>query len=379
LNIDARKEKLVIPPIVKLHRYATRKPLITSRMVVVAGILGENDLRDDEDFNTLIGIDAKLKTRGYKYLPQPLVKKIDKKYPEKPTILDPFAGTGTIPFEALRLGLNVVALDYNPVAYLIMKGTLEYPLKYGKTIYKDVEEYSKKIYDKLKEELSCYYPKHHGVEPRSYIHCWAVKCPTCGNITPLVNNWVLDGKRKIGLKYEVKNNHVDYSITHNEQVQEGNVYRGKGTCIFCSSEIPNDYIVKDISENEREILLAVYLYNREFELPIPEDIEAIENARKHLKENLNEFGKYIPTESMMDEVRSKKYLKYWYKLFNPRQLLVSVKLAKLIHETMQELAKEDREYAAAVGIYLSMIHSKMIRKNSRSSMWNSGDVKIQGA
>jgi len=377
LNIDAGKEKRAIPPTVYLHKYATRKPLITSRMVVAAGILCETDLGEDEDFNTLLGIDPKLKKRAYKNIPLKLIQKISKKYPEKPTILDPFAGTGTIPFEALRLGLNVVAIDYNPVAYLIMKGTLEYPLKYSKTIYNDVEKYSKQIYDKLKEELSCYYPKHNGVEPRTYIHAWAVKCPTCGNVTPLVNNWVLDGKRKIGLKYEIKDSQIEYRLVKNEVFQEGNVYRGKGTCIFCSSEIPNDYIVKDISENERELLLAVYLDNREFELPLPEDREAIEQARNYIKENLQELGKYIPTEALNNETPTKKYLKYWYRLFNPRQLLVLTKLAKEIRCVVDEIAENDRDYAAAVGTYLSMILARLLNKYSRCTIWNNYGTKIE--
>ncbi len=44
-----------------------------------------------------------------------------------PKVLDPFAGGGSIPLEALRLGCEVYASDYNPVAVLILKGVLEYP------------------------------------------------------------------------------------------------------------------------------------------------------------------------------------------------------------------------------------------------------------
>ena len=380
LNIEAGKEKLAVPPIVKLHKYSTRKPLITSRMVVAAGILGENDLNTDEDFSKLLGIDPKLKYRAYKNIPTSLINKINEKYLEKPTILDPFAGTGTIPFEALRLGLNVVALDYNPVAYLIMKGTLEFPLKYNKTIYQDVEEYSNKIYTKLKKELSNYYPRHNGVEPRAYIHSWAVKCPTCGNITPLVNNWILDGKRNITLKYEVKDSLISYSIIKNKNAQEGNVYRGKGTCLFCSSNISNAHIVKDISEKEREILLAVHLDNRDFELPTEEDITAIENVKIYFKENIQELGKYIPNETLSDDRRAvpaKKYLKYWFKLFNPRQLLILTKLSMEIRKIVETICFEDKEYATAIGTYLSMVFSRHIMKASRLARWNSYATKIE--
>src|SRR5207248_2921229 len=44
-----------------------------------------------------------------------------------PRVLDPFAGGGAIPLEAMRLGCEVVANDLNPVAWFILKCTLEYP------------------------------------------------------------------------------------------------------------------------------------------------------------------------------------------------------------------------------------------------------------
>ncbi len=51
---------------------------------------------------------------------------------EAPTVLDPFAGGGAIPLEATRLGCRAIANDYNPVAYLILRATCEFPQKYGK-------------------------------------------------------------------------------------------------------------------------------------------------------------------------------------------------------------------------------------------------------
>lgn len=44
-----------------------------------------------------------------------------------PRMLDPFAGGGAIPFEAMRLGCEATAIDINPVAWFILKCTLEYP------------------------------------------------------------------------------------------------------------------------------------------------------------------------------------------------------------------------------------------------------------
>lgn len=50
---------------------------------------------------------------------------------QAPRVLDPFAGGGAIPLEAMRLGCEVTAVDINPVAWTILKCTLEYPQNIG--------------------------------------------------------------------------------------------------------------------------------------------------------------------------------------------------------------------------------------------------------
>ena len=46
---------------------------------------------------------------------------------QAPKVLDPFAGGGAIPLEAMRLGCDVTAMDINPVAWFILRCTLQYP------------------------------------------------------------------------------------------------------------------------------------------------------------------------------------------------------------------------------------------------------------
>jgi len=61
-----------------------------------------------------------------------------------PKVLDPFAGGGAIPLEALRLGCETYASDLNPVAVLILKCTLEYPQKYGRKRVKSNDLFGEK-------------------------------------------------------------------------------------------------------------------------------------------------------------------------------------------------------------------------------------------
>jgi putative DNA methylase len=62
-----------------------------------------------------------------------------------PKVLDPFAGGGAIPLEALRLGCEAHAIDLNPVAHLIELCTLVYPQKYGQPNSRPAPEYIKRL------------------------------------------------------------------------------------------------------------------------------------------------------------------------------------------------------------------------------------------
>ncbi|HZZ29150.1 MAG TPA: DUF1156 domain-containing protein [Pirellulales bacterium] len=62
-----------------------------------------------------------------------------------PKVLDPFAGGGAIPLEALRLGCEAHAIDLNPVAHLIELCTLVYSQKYGQPNSRPVPDYIKRL------------------------------------------------------------------------------------------------------------------------------------------------------------------------------------------------------------------------------------------
>jgi len=59
------------------------------------------------------------------------------------TFCDPMSGGGSIPFEALRLGLTVLANELNPVASVVLKATLDYPGRYGTSLLNSLRQYGK--------------------------------------------------------------------------------------------------------------------------------------------------------------------------------------------------------------------------------------------
>ena len=144
---------------------------------------------------------------------------------ETPLVVDPFAGGGSIPLEALRLGCETFASDLNPVACLILKVMLEDIPRWGreklKVKRKNGEEVEveglagalrivgKDVKEAAENELAEFYPKDpDGATPIAYLWARTVKCesPNCGAEIPLMRSFWLCKKasRKRALRYQVK-------------------------------------------------------------------------------------------------------------------------------------------------------------------------------
>jgi len=77
---------------------------------------------------------------------------------ETPLVVDPFAGGGSIPLEALRLGCEAFASDLNPVACLILKVMLEDIPRHGPELAEELRRVGKEIKEKAEKELAEFYP-----------------------------------------------------------------------------------------------------------------------------------------------------------------------------------------------------------------------------
>jgi putative DNA methylase len=139
------------------------------------------------------------------------------------TVLDPFAGGGSIPIEAQRLGLNVEASDLNPVALLLNRLLLDqvraalnraavHPAELtlgvaggGKGLAglaEDVVWYGKRLRELTKESVGSLYPAVRDLSGRefpviSWIWARTVTCsnPACRRPAPLAANFWLSKKK----------------------------------------------------------------------------------------------------------------------------------------------------------------------------------------
>lgn len=76
----------------------------------------------------------------------------------RPLVVDPFAGGGSIPLEALRIGADAFASDLNPIPIVLNKVVLEYIPKFGKQLAYEVRKWGEEIKNAAEKELALYYP-----------------------------------------------------------------------------------------------------------------------------------------------------------------------------------------------------------------------------
>ena len=165
---------------------------------------------------------------------------------ETPLVVDPFAGGGSIPLEALRLGCETFASDLNPVACLILKVMLEDMSRHGPGLADELRKAGAEIKAQAEKELADLYPKDpDGATPIAYLWARTVRCeaPNCGAEIPLMRSMWLCRKpnRKWALKTNVVRDdgvplRVEFEIFEPESDREvagGTVSRARATCLCC--------------------------------------------------------------------------------------------------------------------------------------------------
>lgn len=223
---------------------------------------------------------------------------------EAPLIVDPFAGGGSIPLEALRLGCDAFASDLNPVACLILKTMLEDIPRHGPGLAEELRRVGAEIKVKAKKELAEFYPlDSDGSKPIAYLWARTVNCDNCGAETPLVRAYWLSKKigQKRALRYctqKGKPERVAFEIfqpARDSEVPQGSVSRGRVVCLCCHSVMHPQRVKSQLSAQRGgaevdfnaqgtrvggAVLLAVVVVKpnggkREYRLPTKRDYDAV--------------------------------------------------------------------------------------------------------
>jgi len=295
------------PPYWEMVFWWTRKPLIGAR-AIIAGALVPSTVNVNE-FIRFLRLNEKSPHRHNPVIPEKWLKWFKGK-----SLLDPFAGFGSIPLEALRLGLSkVVAVELLPTAYVFLKAILEYPLKYGKQLVKDVEKWGNWVTEQLRKDPII--QKLYDPDVAVYIGSWEIKCPHCGKWTPLIGNWWLarvykerrsEGgrKRKVyvrlaWMKPEIKEDMVDIKIVDlnrelgNEAIKEAKIVKkGRFSMVIVKGK---QYFISapNINANgEKAQCLHCGNAIRYIDPVTGKHYLETKNARKEVRERLEWYVKY---------------------------------------------------------------------------------------
>ena len=312
-----------------------------------------------------------------------------------PSVTDPTAGGGSIPFEALRYGLATHANDLNPVAASVLRAGVELPARYGMDLSTDLKHWGDLLVDRLNNRLGPFFQPHDDQKgiAATFIFARTVACPRTGKTVPLVGNWSLRRGKKpvavrlITLRDGIELDEPEYQIVEGPDINfdpkdTATYSRGKGLSPWDGLVIDGNYIQDEAQAGRMgDVLYAVAVRTskgRSFRAPTETDQDTLAVAEAELERLLPRWEKedVLPTEAVPEGTKTNDLLNYgitlWRDMFTPRQLLVHgcfvEEYRKLIDEVRTAIPERGR--ADAVLALLEMAQGKAINYNSRQAGWH---------
>jgi len=404
-----------------LHIWWARRPLASSRATNYAALIPAPKDADEWNAKRNFIIDlCKWENSLNKNLMDKARKDIlDAFNGEKPKVLDPFSGGGAIPLEALRLGCETYANDYNPVAVLIEKCTLEYPQKYGQKLVEDVKKWGEWVLEEARKELEQFYPVEKEDRkgyfgdsteesiPVGYIWARTVRCqnPSCEAEIPLMRQFWLAKKpnKNVSLYPYVEGRVVKFKVvgTGYEKMPEdfdpskGTVSRAIAECLVCGSIVEANDVRKQFREGKAtQRMVAVVSYKKgekgkKYRIATEKDIEVYQKAEQYLKEKTNKLRSEWGIEPVPDEplppkntlgFRVQRYgILRWGDLFNSRQKLALITFIGKVRGAYKKMSDDglDEDYAKAVTSYLALAVDMTSAFTNTLSRWENTSEAIK--
>lgn len=306
----------------------------------------------------------------------------------RPLVVDPFAGGGAIPLEALRVGADVFATDLNPVSVLLNKVVLEYVPQYGKRLADEVRKWEIWASSRAQAELGTFYGHDgDGSTPIAYLWARTIRCegPGCGAELPLLRSlWLAKKGRPTALVLASAKDRrsVEFSIVRNpppRSVQAGTIARGSATCPCCGYTTPVGSVRAQLAVrnggSDDALLYAVVVDSpstgRTFRLATSDDLRHFSLAKERLgrESSLSSslLSELLPPDGALG-FRVQKYgMSHWKDLYNSRQLLTLSTYARLCRDYAEGIS--DRSFGAAVNACLALIVDRLADLNAAMCVW----------
>jgi putative DNA methylase len=309
-----------------------------------------------------------------------------------PTVVDPFCGAGTIPLEALRMGLQARGSDLNPVAVLITKSITQLPHAFAdlppirgqegelsgtaqwvgsQGLGADIRWYGRWIRGEASRRLAKAYPtaELNGEPVTCLAWIWArtVTCPNpaCRATMPLAQNFWLSRRKKSacwarpvpttskdGVRFEV-------ATASEGSAPNGTVGRSGARCLLCSSPVNLEYIRAEARAGRMGSQMVAMVvdgpHGRTYLAPTDEQIVAAAAAQPPDSAPQTE----LPEQALGFRVQAYG-MTHHASLFTNRQLLAMCTFSDLVIEARTKVLEDGGSptYADAIATYLAFALDK---------------------
>jgi adenine-specific DNA methylase len=415
-----------------IHTWFARRPLAACRAATFAALVDAPKTEAEREKLLKLIIDS-LPNKAPQEQPaviEEMRKRIRATFDgEGPRVLDPFAGGGSLPLEAARLGSETHALDLNPNALLTMLATVDYPMRFAKTkfplppreedafalaeapprmgnLVKAVDEWSQWVLAQAQVQLTPYYEDADGHTIVAYFWAKTVRCPNpnCNAEIPLVaNRWLSKRKGKPPIAYRFltrPERTLQIEIISGKEAQadkptQGTMARGSVQCLFCPTIVPPPAVKEQFTSGQDGRMLLAVAYKQVgkqgtfFRAATEDDRQQFASAAVALSRaeanHDDPFLPLVPDEPIPDQSRGNNLGRYgisnWGKAFNSRQILALTMVIQDIKDAYANIQERgaSKEEAAAVALYLSLALSRMSQRMSEISRWNNKGDKIEAA
>lgn len=335
------------------------------------------------------------------------------RFGQRPRIGDPFAGGGSIPFEAARIGCDVYAGDLNPVACMLNWGAFNI-IGATKSKQNIIESEINKIYEMVTNDLNAlgFDTNSKGDKAKNYLYCTETKCPQTGWTIPIAGSWVISKPDNLFVEmkpnYDLERFDLKFKKTNFPHeiidASKGNLQKDRLVYMLDGQRIENSmksirgdttdidrqyrnnlrpWTKLDVAPRHNDIFTErLYLIQWErsssekgklgsyFSEPSNLDLLQDQKVQTFVENNIEEWLSEDEISNMeiesgieTDRLLRERGWTHWHHFFNPRQLLTQ----KLFFEYAKK---------SSLPTEMLVLAAKMINRNNRGCIWDS--LRVHG-
>jgi putative DNA methylase len=422
-----------------IHTWFARRPLAACRAATFAALVNAptTEAGRDELLDLIIKSLPAKAPQNRKKIFKEMRRRIHETFEKQaPRVLDPFAGGGSLPLEAARLGCETYAQDLNPNAVLTLLGTVDYPIRFAETrfplpprpedtfgaaealprtgnLVQAVEAWGAWVLEQVRPRLAPYYPSQAGESVIAYFWAKTARCsnPAClspsggGAEIPLVaHRWLSKRPGKAPVAYRLlpqpdrtlRVETLKGKEATADKPSQGTMARGSVQCPFCPQTVSPAQVKAQFQAGQdgRMMLAVAYKEDGEsgtlFRPATDGDREIFQRAAAALAQaeaaHDDPFFPLVPDEPTPKRgalsIRLGPYgIRTWGQMHNARQLLSLTTFVVAIQAAHREMLAlgATQEMGGAVSLYLAFALSRMSLRCSEASRWDNTRENVQGA